>query len=208
MSVRRWCALWLLASSCRFGGGDGVSGDPLAVDEPAARDHASADAALGEGGSASSVPAASMGGAPAPARDAGRSTPDARAPTADDGSAPDRDAAIQPPPSSVMDSAASGSCTRPHVEVCDPVTDHGCDPPLQCIIDYASGTLAGYCAFSTPIDGGPFCVSTPVTESCPPSTTCVDGVCRALCFCDDDCNRGECCAEQVGGLGFKLCGAC
>jgi hypothetical protein len=119
------------------------------------------------------------------------------------------DAAAQSPPSVDVDgSAASGSCTRPDVAVCDPVSNHGCDPPLQCIIDYASGTLAGYCAFSTPIDGGPFCVSTPVTESCPPSTTCVDGVCRALCFCDDDCGQGECCGEQVGELGFKLCGTC
>ncbi|HEX2678071.1 MAG TPA: hypothetical protein VHM19_15560, partial [Polyangiales bacterium] len=59
MSARRWYVLALLAG-CRFGGGDGVSGDPLAINEPAASDRARSDS--GSSGGAAPTPSASTGG--------------------------------------------------------------------------------------------------------------------------------------------------
>jgi hypothetical protein len=57
------------------------------------------------------------------------------------------------------------------------------------------------------MDGG-FCFNSGVTESCPPQHACVGDTCRTLCFCDADCEKGECCVEPVGTLGFKVCNAC
>jgi hypothetical protein len=121
------------------------------------------------------------------------------------GAAMDRDASVDPP---IADSDASASCAAPTVAVCNPVTNQGCpDLMMQCAVDPAAPVLSGYCIFSAPMDAGP-CLNTLVTESCPPTSTCLGGECRTLCFCDTDCDEGQCCVEPVGNLGFKVCGDC
>jgi hypothetical protein len=114
-------------------------------------------------------------------------------------------------PDASPDAHVTPGCARPDVATCNPVTNDGCLAELQqqCAADLLSDTLAGYCIFSAPApapDGS--CLNTGVTESCPPTQTCVDGLCRALCFCDDDCEEGRCCADPVGDHGFKACGDC
>jgi hypothetical protein len=52
------------------------------------------------------------------------------------------------------------------------------------------------------------CLSTIVTESCPPMFTCVGGSCRQLCFCNGDCPIGQCCSDMSGPPGFTLCRPC
>ncbi|MET0388671.1 MAG: hypothetical protein ABW321_22050 [Polyangiales bacterium] len=118
------------------------------------------------------------------------------------GEAAPPDAGMQPDP----------ACVRPAVAVCDPVINEGCPAALrmQCAVDFASDALAGYCIFQGPPapNGSPTCLNTIATESCGPTTTCVFGTCRALCFCDSDCAAGECCREKIGDLGFKVCSSC
>lgn len=99
-------------------------------------------------------------------------------------------------------------CTPPQPAVCNPLLNDGCAPELgmHCAVDTLAPTLAGYCTFSAPADAGA-CLNTGVTNSCPPTTTCVEGECRPLCFCDTDC-EGGCCAISVGNTGFKVCGDC
>jgi hypothetical protein len=108
---------------------------------------------------------------------------------------------------SVARDAGSGADCAPSVALCNPVTNQGCPAAMQCAIDLAAPSLAGYCIFSAPMDAG-FCFNSLVTESCPPSTTCVNGECRDLCFCHGDCDDGQCCLEPIGTTGFKLCGDC
>jgi hypothetical protein len=102
-------------------------------------------------------------------------------------------------------SVVGGSCD-PEVLACNPVTNEGCPPPMQCAVDLVSDVLAGYCVFNGPVADG--CFNSGVTESCPPKETCFDFACRTLCFCDDDCKEGQCCVDPVGDLGFKVCGSC
>jgi hypothetical protein len=107
------------------------------------------------------------------------------------------------------DAAVSG-CQPLAPAVCNPVMNSGCPDILsmQCAVDLAAETLAGYCIFKSPDMTGNSCLNTLVTESCPPRSTCVFGMCRRLCFCDADCPDAACCTEPVGERGFKACGAC
>jgi hypothetical protein len=145
------------------------------------------------GGPASGASGAAGDGSPATAGRAGHDETESDAST---------DAA-QP-----TDSGAG--CTPAAVAVCNPVTNDGCPDSTQCAIDFAAEELAGYCIFSGPLpmDSGVGCLNTGVTESCPGSSTCVDGLCRTLCFCDADCEEEQCCVEPIGDLGFKVCGEC
>ena len=99
-------------------------------------------------------------------------------------------------------------CDEPQVTTCDPVHNTGCADELlmQCAVDFAAPQLAGYCIFSAPQPVG--CLNTLLTESCPPTTACVAGQCRRLCFCDSQCEGGQCCVEPIGNFGFKVCGEC
>jgi hypothetical protein len=136
------------------------------------------------------------------------------------GGSDSRDASATPP---VMDAADTNThddaktidqpvvCTPPAVDVCNPVTNTGCnDAAMQCDADPDQPVLAGRCVLSTPFDEkGELCLSTFLSESCDPKTTCSDqGNCRQLCFCDSECDPGRCCSEPFGTLGFMLCAAC
>jgi hypothetical protein len=102
----------------------------------------------------------------------------------------------------------AGESFAPVVEGCNPVSNDGCPPAMQCAIDVLAPTLTGYCTFSSPMTAGLECFNSGVTESCLPKQTCFDFECRTLCFCDADCEEGECCVDPIGDLGFKACGAC
>jgi hypothetical protein len=105
---------------------------------------------------------------------------------------------------------ASASNCAPKVDGCNPVKNEGClaELGMHCTVDPLAFTLAGYCIFSATQDGGTGCLNTFVTESCPPKSTCFEGQCQKLCFCNSDCDPGECCAEPLGSLGFKVCNKC
>jgi hypothetical protein len=130
---------------------------------------------------------------------------EATAGTGGDAGAPVDDDVDDDDDASITDDAGATSCS-PEVQLCNPVTNEGCPPSMQCAVDLAWDVLAGYCIFSSPPMPG--CFNSGVTESCPPSQTCFDFECRTLCFCDADCDAGQCCKEPIGTLGFKVCGDC
>jgi hypothetical protein len=93
------------------------------------------------------------------------------------------------------------------VAVCDPVHNTGCNPLQQCDVDPSQMTMpTGLCVFGGGTEGGA-CTMSIFTESCPPKSTCVDGGCRPLCFCNADC-PGQCCSDNSGPPGFTMCGPC
>ncbi|MGD8862209.1 MAG: hypothetical protein PVI30_19510 [Myxococcales bacterium] len=149
------------------------------------------------------------GDVPAP----GVQNPDAQDPGAGDVMEPGAGVAdsgaptLQPDASTPSD--AGMHCPRPEVAVCNPVTNVGCQASLQmqCAVDLLAPGLAGYCIFRGLYDGGT-CFNSGVTEDCPPTQTCYGGECRKLCFCDADCNAGQCCSLRVGNYGFGACGDC
>jgi hypothetical protein len=93
------------------------------------------------------------------------------------------------------------------VAVCDPVHNTGCNPLQQCDVDPSQTSMpTGQCVFGGGAEGGT-CTTSIFTESCPPKSTCVDGGCRQLCFCNADC-PGQCCSDNSGPPGFTMCGPC
>jgi hypothetical protein len=129
-------------------------------------------------------------------RDGGEDAFDAELPPLTDGAVVTRD--------------GSPGCER-EVAICDPVANTGCSETLQmqCAPDLSAPRLAGYCTFVGPLaDGGLECLNSVVTESCPPSSTCLNNECRVLCHCDADCDVGQCCTEPLGEHGFHVCAPC
>jgi hypothetical protein len=111
---------------------------------------------------------------------------------------------------------APGTC-QPAVlpAVCDPVRNVGCLVPFSsCDVDPTQAVPAGRCVFpfpsTSPDAGAGACQVNVTTETCLPMSTCVNGGCRKLCYCDSDCLSGECCTEPAPGPSavFKLCGRC
>jgi hypothetical protein len=114
-----------------------------------------------------------------------------------------------------LDDSTDASCAVMVAMVmgCDPVRNTGCNPFQQCDIAPPQTTLggmgsmlAGQCVFGAAEAG--VCTSSILSESCPPKSTCVDGGCQKLCFCNADCPVGQCCSDRSGPSGFSLCGAC
>jgi hypothetical protein len=95
------------------------------------------------------------------------------------------------------------------VTVCDPVHNTGCNALEQCDVNPLQTSMpTGQCVFpGGGVEGG-ICTATFVNESCPPRSTCVDGGCRQLCFCDADCPASQCCSDTSGLPVFNLCGPC
>jgi len=102
----------------------------------------------------------------------------------------------------------------PSPAICDPVKNLGCLVPFSfCDIDPAQAVATGRCVFpwsSTPppADGG--CLADMTSSTCMPTSTCVNGSCRKICYCDMDCPSGQCCTEPAPGssVTFKLCTPC
>jgi hypothetical protein len=109
-----------------------------------------------------------------------------------------------------------GSCqpaTPP--AICDPVKNLGCLVPFSfCDIDPTQAGATGRCVFpwasTPPPDGGGSCFVDTMTDTCTPTSTCVNGSCRKICYCDLDCQGGQCCTEPAPGssMTFKLCAPC
>jgi hypothetical protein len=113
-------------------------------------------------------------------------------------------------PDASSEPAGGGACVELTIANCNPITNTGCAAELmmQCAVDVLAAVPSGYCTFSSPPMPGQPCLNIGLTESCPPTTTCVAGECRPLCFCDDQCDQGQCCVEPIGTQGFKVCGDC
>jgi len=98
--------------------------------------------------------------------------------------------------------------------ICDPVKNFGCLVPFSfCDIDPTQAVATGRCVFpwtSTPVDAGGGCFVDAVTDTCTPTSTCVNGTCQKICYCDLDCQGGQCCDEPAPGSSttFKLCSPC
>jgi hypothetical protein len=108
-----------------------------------------------------------------------------------------------------------GACQAPATApaICDPVKNFGCLVPFSfCDIDTAQAIASGRCVFpwSTMMPPPNGCFTDATTETCMPMSTCVNGTCKKLCYCDSDCGAGECCTEPAPGASkvFKLCKAC
>lgn len=225
------CRLWLVvafgSSACVMGQGHGedVRRSDLSSPQPGVSGDAGAGARMAAAGRGSAGPAGAGGAsggasgnlaAGARAAGAGGADLDSGARdgnTSDSGNdagrAADHDAAMAG--DSGSGNHTDAECALLEVAVCNPVTNEGCFDSLmmQCAVDPLA-TLTGYCIFysgQSPMLGGD-CLNTGVTESCPPTFTCVDGRCRELCFCDADCEAGQCCTEPLEGTGFKVCGDC
>jgi hypothetical protein len=183
---------------------DAGAGARMAVSGAGNRDGGAPDAADG-----STAPAAHPVGKSGADLDSGAragSTSDSKT---DGGPAAEHDAALAEDSGSANDSDAA--CASVAVHGCNPVTNQGCLDSLsmQCAVDRAS-TSTGYCIFysgQSPMLGGD-CLNTGVTESCPPTFTCVDNRCRKLCLCGAECETGQCCKEPLDSTGFKVCGDC
>jgi hypothetical protein len=178
--------------ACRFGGPSANTDDYVA----------SPDAAEASGVDAASLAddAASSGDDGASSATPGDTT---TAPSADDATGGDAGTDDAPPGDIIEGGACSGT-----VAVCDPVHNTGCNSLQQCDVNsLVTTTPTGLCVFGSPAEGGS-CLSTIVTESCPPKFTCVSSACRALCFCNGDCPIGQCCSDTSGPPGFTLCRPC
>lgn len=204
----------LLTVACRWGGPDGDPGDlfgpwpPPGIERPEAaaeRDDLGAvdertPAETGEP-SATTEPAGSTGSI----REAGPAIVDGVGVGARDSSddvvdgAPD-DAGSPPRP-------APASCTAPAGLLCDPVSNAGCLPLTQCVIDPNASTAAAHCVIAS-FSLDPACTQDLLSTSCPPEHTCIAGQCREYCYCDADCDDGATCDDpsgQGGSDAFKLC---
>jgi hypothetical protein len=125
----------------------------------------------------------------------------------DGGSTMPVDDAAEAPPDAGLDDATEGGCSST-VAVCDPVHNTGCNPLQQCDVNPLQTNMpTGQCVLGGSMDAG-LCIASIFTESCAPGSTCVDGGCRQLCFCNADCAPGQCCSDTSGPPGFTLCRPC
>jgi hypothetical protein len=186
LSFRRFQIVGLAGLvACRFGGPTANMDDYVAF--PDAAEASSVDAAFSaDDGAASATPGDTTTG-----------------PSDDDATGGDASTDDAPP----SDLAEGGACTGT-VTVCDPVHNSGCNSLQQCDVNsFVTTTPTGLCVFASPAEGGS-CLSTIVTETCPPKFTCVSGACKELCFCNGDCPIGQCCSDTSGPPGFTLCRPC
>lgn len=100
-------------------------------------------------------------------------------------------------------------CTAPAGLLCDPVSGAGCPPLTQCVVDPNASAAAAYCVLGG-VALGAACTQDPLSTSCPPQRTCVEGQCRRYCYCDSDCDDGDACTQpsrQGPSDAFRLCAA-
>jgi hypothetical protein len=112
------------------------------------------------------------------------------------------------------DSAPPTACLPPFSSaICDPVCNTGCTPLLRC--DITETPRTGVCVgtlLSTATEGMA-CTRTLATDDCVERLTCIDRICRRLCYRDTDCAMsGTCCTAPIdidgGPSGYRLCAPC
>jgi hypothetical protein len=228
----------LIASSCRFGG---PTGDPtLPVGDGSAGSAGSGQAgtagsggqaggagsggqggAVGSGGSAGDAGSTSTGGSGGGAADVNDDIADNAAPDVErDGEADGLDGradAAGPPDGGLPDSASDGAppaCVPPFTSaVCDPVCNVGCTALFRC--DIADTPRTGVCVGTllSTVPEGMACTRTAVTDDCLERLSCLEGICRRLCYRDTDCTTsGTCCNTAIdvdaGPSGYRFCAPC
>ena len=229
--------LALVMSACRFGG---PSGDPTLPSVDGAAGAAGSGGGAGQsgtGGQAGQVGTAgqagqagsggaSGGGGGTDAGGSAGATPDASLDIADDGipdGGVDHDAWWDDVRADASDDASDGesedtapptACLPPFSSaVCDPVCNTGCPPLLRC--DVTDTPRIGVCVGTllSPVTEGMACTRTAVTDDCIERLSCVEGVCRRLCYRDMDCaTSGTCCNTSIdvdaGPSGYRFCAPC
>jgi hypothetical protein len=180
MTLRSWCSS-LLIVACRLGGPEG---DPSALtDAPGTPLEAPTNADVtGVNGAPASEP-------PSDSVEVDRIDEDGRPDDIQTGSA-SADASAPPP---------SESCAPPPGLLCDPVANTGCLPLMQCIADPSGGVETAHCVFAG-VPLGTACTRDALSTTCPPGQACILGQCREYCYCDADCEAGECGNQATFGL--------
>ena len=200
-------ALGLSVAGCRFGG---TAADPYA-ETPFPADTGGTSG--GQGGTTVIIDPGDpgAGGAPSGTGSGGLTA------TVTDASAGQNSAGGVAPDASPSGGGGTGGtstgCQPPApVAVCDPIRNIGCLLPVSfCDIDPTQSAPTGRCVFPpNPPPAGTTCEVTIPSESCPPLSSCVNGACRKLCYCDADCPVAECCTEPAPGppRAFKVCAPC
>jgi hypothetical protein len=211
----------LIVSSCRFGG---PSGDPTLHVVDAAGGFAGTGGQAGRAGSGGSAGQGGGGGGGNPGGSAGAAA-DAANDVADDVIADggrDGDAGLPDiqadddvaSDGNSADSAPPTACLPPFSSaVCDPVCNVGCPALFRC--DVTDTPRTGVCigTLLSSIGEGMACTRSPLTDDCVERLSCVEGICRRLCYRDTDCaTSGTCCTTAIevdaGPSGFRICGTC
>ena len=226
----------LVMSACRFGG---PSGDPTLPSVDGAAGAAGNGGGAGQAGSGGQAGQAGTGGQAGQAGSGGASgegggiddggsaeaTADAGNDIADD-ALPDGEVDHDASWSDIQvdadgasdgesaDTAPPTACLPPFSSaICDPVCNMGCPPLLRC--DITDTPRIGVCVGTllSPITEGMACTRTAVTDDCIERLSCVEGVCRCLCYRDTDCTTsGTCCNTSIdvdaGPSGYRLCAPC
>jgi hypothetical protein len=112
------------------------------------------------------------------------------------------------------DSAPPTMCVPPFSSaVCDPVCNTGCTPLLRC--DVTDTPRTGVCVGTllSTVPEGMACMRTTATDDCLERLTCVERICRRLCYRDSDCvTSGTCCNIAIdvdaGPSGYRICAPC
>ena len=117
-------------------------------------------------------------------------------------------------PDGALPDIAPPACVPPFSSaVCDPVCNVGCTALLRC--DITDTPRTGVCVgtlLSTVTEGMP-CTRTAVTDECTERLSCLEGICRRLCYRDTDCTTsGTCCNTAIdvdaGPTGYRMCSPC
>lgn len=222
----------LISSSCRFGG---PSGDPtLPVDGAAgalgtggqagqagsgqAGDAGSGQAGRGGSSGASGGEGGTPGGAAGAAVDASHDVADDTPPEG----GVDRDASLidvdaggdGDSDGDSADTAPPTACLPPFSSaVCDPVCNMGCPALFRCDITDTPRTGACVGTLLSPVTEGMACTRTTLTDDCIEHLSCIEGICRRLCYRDTDCTTGgTCCNTTIdvdgGPSGYRDCAPC
>jgi len=231
-----------ITSSCRFGGpsGDptllvvdgaaGTAGSGGQAGSAGSGGQAGNAGSGGQGGSAGNGGQGGLAGSGGAAGEAGSTSNDGSAgATADAGRDVSGDIAAEGGPygdatslddradagrASDSESSDSASCNPPFSSaVCDPVCNMGCSALLRC--DITDTPRTGVCVgtlLSTVTEGMP-CTRTAVTDECAERLSCLEGICRRLCYRDTDCTTsGTCCNTAIdvdaGPSGYRICTPC
>jgi hypothetical protein len=223
----------LISSSCRFGG---PSGDPtLPVDGAVgvagtggqagqAGGGQAGDAGSGQGGRGGSSGASGGEGGSNPGGAAGTAV-DASHDVADDNASEggaDGDASLIDVDADgegesggdSPDTAPPTGCLPPFASaICDPVCNTACPALFRC--DITDTPRTGVClgTLLSPVTEGMACTRTALTDDCIERLSCIEGICRRLCYRDTDCTTsGTCCNTAIdvdaGPSGYRRCAPC
>ena len=221
----------LITSACRFGG---PSGDPTLPVNGAAgavgTGGQAGQAGSGQAGDAGSGQAGRGGSSGASGGEGGSNTGggaavDGSHDVADDAAAEggvDRDASLidvdahgdGDSDGASADTAPPTACLPPFSSaICDPVCNTGCPALFRCNVTDTPRTGVCIGTLLSPVTEGMACTRTALTDDCIERLTCIEGICRRLCYRDTDCmTSGMCCNTPIeldgGSSGYRSCTPC